>query len=378
MWGRGGAGRLGQGHERDRVTPLMVGELREIKVVGLAAGDAHSLALADDGRVYAWGAGGDGRLGFETPKQRVPRVVPGLEDVGIKDVLAGSSCSGVLSGSGVLYTWGNSDHGQLGHGDTQGVGVPTRVEALAEAGVVVVSADLGMAHAGAVSEDGEVYTWGSGESGKLGHGSESDVFVPTRVESISGALAITLGANHSMVLAAPGVIYAFGSNRMGQLGIGGSAGKGSTSELVPTKVLLPEGVLVKHVSSGWDHVAAVSSDDKLLTWGLGLSGRLGHGSESNFYQPTFVDVLNDKVVRTVEAGGSHTAATVVHGWVDDDETTQCMACKALFTFVRRRHHCRRCGGLFCGSCSSRKFPLLSLGFSEAVRVCDKCFTICTA
>ncbi|KNC55771.1 uncharacterized protein AMSG_11202 [Thecamonas trahens ATCC 50062] len=372
MWGRGGFGRLGQGHERNRVTPLMVGELRETKVVALAAGDAHTLALTDSNAVYAWGSGADGRLGFECAKKRTPKEVPAAGALDVTQVLCGAVSSAVVTAAGALYTWGSSDHGQLGHGDLTQVTEPKLVDALADAGVAVAFAAMGVSHTAAVTTDGRLYMWGSGESGKLGTGSEADALLPTLIDHLTDVKAVALGASHTVILLADGSVYACGSNRMGQLGIGA---KDVVQETRPVRVSLPDGLVVRHISSGNDHVAAVSADDKVLTWGLGLGGRLGHGSEANHWQPTFVELFNDKVVRTVECGGAHTAASVVHGWVDDGETKQCMACKSPFTFVRRRHHCRRCGGLFCGSCSSRKFPLLSLGFSEAVRVCDKCYSI---
>ena len=41
----------------------------------------------------------------------------------------------------------------------------------------------------------------------------------------------------------------------------------------------------------------------------------------------------------------------------------------------RQHHCRKCGGVYCNSCSSKKYPLLEAGFTEPVRVCDKCYVL---
>jgi len=38
-------------------------------------------------------------------------------------------------------------------------------------------------------------------------------------------------------------------------------------------------------------------------------------------------------------------------WIDDDTVTQCMNCKTTFTLTNRRHHCRKCGKIFCGDCS---------------------------
>ncbi|XP_067656716.1 lateral signaling target protein 2 homolog [Haliotis asinina] len=60
-------------------------------------------------------------------------------------------------------------------------------------------------------------------------------------------------------------------------------------------------------------------------------------------------------------------------WVPDEVSPLCMACRVPFTFVRRRHHCRNCGKIFCGRCSSNSVPLPHYGHAKPVRVCNRCF-----
>lgn len=60
-------------------------------------------------------------------------------------------------------------------------------------------------------------------------------------------------------------------------------------------------------------------------------------------------------------------------WIPDDQSAMCMSCKTPFTFVRRRHHCRNCGKIFCGRCSSNAVSLPHFGHSKPVRVCNRCF-----
>ncbi|NWT80579.1 ZFY16 protein, partial [Lanius ludovicianus] len=58
-------------------------------------------------------------------------------------------------------------------------------------------------------------------------------------------------------------------------------------------------------------------------------------------------------------------------WVPDSEAPNCMSCQAKFTFTKRRHHCRACGKVFCGSCCKRKCKLQYM--EKEARVCTGCY-----
>ena len=61
-------------------------------------------------------------------------------------------------------------------------------------------------------------------------------------------------------------------------------------------------------------------------------------------------------------------------WIKDDEVTMCMKCAVKFTALRRRHHCRACGDVVCGRCSSKKMPLHYVD-DKLNRVCDDCYLL---
>ncbi len=95
----------------------------------------------------------------------------------------------------------------------------------------------------------------------------------------------------------------------------------------------------------------------------------------------FVDPL---VRHGLKRPDTHAAAVLVHGfrWKHDSEKAACEGCGKEFTFVRRKHHCRRCGGLFCDACSSKKLNLAVALTGEnnataehvkKARVCDTCY-----
>eukprot|EP01096_Ripella_sp_DP13-Kostka_P013147 TRINITY_DN563_c0_g1_i8.p1 TRINITY_DN563_c0_g1~~TRINITY_DN563_c0_g1_i8.p1 ORF type:complete len:357 (+),score=152.42 TRINITY_DN563_c0_g1_i8:21-1091(+) len=60
-------------------------------------------------------------------------------------------------------------------------------------------------------------------------------------------------------------------------------------------------------------------------------------------------------------------------WDHDSCTTRCTECHDAFTTLNRRHHCRNCGKIFCGPCSTKRAFVKKFGFKKKVRVCGRCF-----
>jgi len=86
----------------------------------------------------------------------------------------------------------------------------------------------------------------------------------------------------------------------------------------------------------------------------------------------------DKCIRDLlQKSGKTAASEHAAVWVPDSEANTCMVCrKSQFTIVNRRHHCRKCGAVVCGACSSRKYLLPSQS-SKPLRVCDSCYEALT-
>lgn len=62
-------------------------------------------------------------------------------------------------------------------------------------------------------------------------------------------------------------------------------------------------------------------------------------------------------------------------WMPDDWVTTCKACTQAFNIIRRRHHCRRCGLIFCHQCSNNFVALKCFGYAKPVRVCNTCLLL---
>ncbi|XP_065887674.1 myotubularin-related protein 2-like isoform X2 [Dysidea avara] len=73
---------------------------------------------------------------------------------------------------------------------------------------------------------------------------------------------------------------------------------------------------------------------------------------------------------TITQQASKVSSMVV--WASDDQVSECKSCRKEFTVIRRKHHCRACGDIFCNQCSSQQHSLPHLGYPAPVRVCDGC------
>lgn len=195
---------------------------------------------------------------------------------------------------GQLYTWGLGKAGQLGQGATLGMlAIPTIVTSLRDAGYKAARVSCGFHHTLIIGVpeysprvfSTSIFACGWGEHGRLGVGDEEQYAEPTMVEFPEPfhALDISAGEQHSLASSGRQGAYAWGSNTMGQLGVCNPA----TTEmaLTPTKIPIPEGMLIKRIAAGGRHSAAITRCGRLLTWGWGEDGQLGHGNEKSTYLP---------------------------------------------------------------------------------------------
>lgn len=242
-WGLGSYGALGTRSEGDGLTPQevwfpdeMEGD-RSVRIKQVAAGSKHSMALDTDGNVYAWGHGGNGRLGHSRDvlgdaaqvgqnsysAQLVPKRVntfPEEAKGNIVYIAAGESHSAAVDQLGVLYTWGQGTYGRLGHGMTLEVSVPTKVESLG--GVAISQVALGLMHSVATTQKGLLHAWGKGPA--TGLDSPPHVIVTTPQEVVfreehrgSPVYQIAAGPLHTAVLLRNGSLFCFGSASEGRI-----------------------------------------------------------------------------------------------------------------------------------------------------------------
>ncbi|NTU69716.1 hypothetical protein HGB13_02755 [bacterium] len=265
IWGCGynDSGQLGDGSNTSRNTPVRVYDVNLNNAVFLASGGMHSLAINSNGSIYGWGHNTSGQLGNGgTTSQNRPYIVSGSL-TGISSVYAGLFHSIALKNDGAVYAWGGNSTGQLGINSTDS---NRTAPALLSGISSVKSVATGGYHTLALKNDGTVYAWGANNYGQLGAtttdtcGGWSCTRSPILIPGLNNIVAITAGQFHSLAIKADGTVYAWGQNLAGQLGDGTDVNKS-----IPTKVLTLSSVI--SISAGAWHSAAVKSDGSVWVWG---------------------------------------------------------------------------------------------------------------
>jgi alpha-tubulin suppressor-like RCC1 family protein len=150
-------------------------------------------------------------------------------------------------------------------------------------GVVVRAVAAGDTHSLALGWDGRVYSWGENECGQLGHGDELNRPLPTLVEGLEGVRDITTAGQHSLAVTHSGDVFHWGS----------SLQLGAEDLFRPVVVQGFGGVRVRRISAEWKFVFAIGEAGELFSRGHGEYWRLGHGDTQDQPSPKCVEALRD-------------------------------------------------------------------------------------
>ena len=275
--GAGWLGRLGHGDEGALATPRRVAGLAHVRAVQVAAGGFHSLVVTAAGGVYSFGDGGDAALGHgDRANQLAPRRVGGLlADARVCQVSAGGGHSLAVDEDGMLYAWGSGAGGRLGLGEARAGDQLSPAAVALPGGARIAQASAGNYHSLAVDRRGFLYSFGYGMYGG-GHGDEERRWTPTRVAALEDTRvrAAAAGAFHSVVLTEASAVLTCGSGSHGQLGHGDEADR-----LVLTAVAALAGEVVAEVAAGGCHtVVRLAGSGALRAFGDNACGQLGTGA----------------------------------------------------------------------------------------------------
>jgi alpha-tubulin suppressor-like RCC1 family protein len=196
----------------------------------------------------------------------------------------------VTSGDRQLYTYGYGECGPLGHGDEVSLVEPTQVLFFStNESLRVQHVSCGREHTMVVTLNGDLYGFGWAEAGRIGNGEIGSVFVPTKVETLKEKIkSLSCGREHTLALSQRGGIYAFGA------GFGGRIGNGEEDDVELPVVINPldpsHETEVVAVDAGECHSCALTSKGQVFTWGFGSYGALGSGDRSNRLRPELISL----------------------------------------------------------------------------------------
>ena len=214
-WGYNMNGQLGIGTTAESHNPVQIGEDDDWTAV--SAGWLHTMAIKDDGTLWAWGSNLEGQLGTGT--QGTITKIP--EQVGSDDdwmtVSAGGKHTVAIKDDGTLWAWGVNDSGQLGIGEGEADSdIPIRIGT--DDDWTMISA--GQYHNVAAKDDGTLWVWGYNQHGQFGNGTKISCETPTQMGIEDDWTMVSAGYLRTMMIKDDGTLWACGSNSYGQLGDG--------------------------------------------------------------------------------------------------------------------------------------------------------------
>lgn len=256
-------GQLGDGNSGANLnssTPVQVAGLDQVRAVSV--GQEHSVALREDGSVWAWGLNDAGQLGTGLGGQSAtPVMITGLAN--IIDVAAGDYHTLALDENGTVWGWGNNGNGQVGNGTNVQAATPVHITGLSN----VIAIAAGSGHSMALLDDGTIWAWGHNGAGQLGTNSFSSQQSPVQVTGIDKVKAIACGGLHSLAVRGDGTVWAWGSNSTGQLGDGTY-----NLRLTPVQSSIAN---VVSVAAGNSNSRALKADGSVWSWGYTYAGSGG-------------------------------------------------------------------------------------------------------
>lgn len=224
-----------------------------------AAGYTHTIALKDNGSIWAWGQNDKGQLGIGNTLSQSTPVLIGTEASWVW-VGAGNKFSVALKADGTLWTWGANDLGQLGNGTTANTALPAQVGTDADWSQVAVEGY----HIIAVKTNGTLWAWGLNLNKQLGDNTGVNKTQPVQIGTDSNWLKPGAGVFHSAAIKTDKTLWTWGNNGYGQLGSGSYA---FFEFNFPVKVSLDTNW--SNLSLGAETTLAVKENNSL--WGSGAN-----------------------------------------------------------------------------------------------------------
>jgi len=327
-WGNNDEGGLGRitACEEDN---FECGEVKIIgKVVQISAGDCHTIALTDDGKVFAWGCFRDnnGPIGLIEKGEIQKTPIQILENIPVVKVASGNNHLALLTYDGFVYTAGCGEVGQLGRlheafacrdaRNRKGIEnllTPLPIKVFKSRKMVTFD-DVwagGLASFARAKETGDVYAFGLNNYNQLGDEDTNAKYQPILLKDFNGKTwsSISSGQHHSLAIDGDGVAYSFGRHEYGRLGIEDL--KHDLKKPTPITELAEKKAI--GISAGECVSIVVCDDGSAYGFGMGTNQQLAQGDDEDRLTPTQLagKQLQERKVISASAGGQHTVILAV-------------------------------------------------------------------
>lgn len=311
------------------------------KIVMTSIGVDHSLALDEDGNVWAWGYNTYGQLGDNTKESKTSPVCV-KPSVKFKYISAGSQYSLAIDIAGNIWAWGYNWAGQLGNGSTYSHSFPSKIETTVKFSKV----SAGWSYVLAIDVNGNLWAWGSNDRFEFGNGTATNsrkpiliptdvkfkevnaslyslgidaegklyewgniYSTPTHIRTEKRFLTVDEGSRHCIGLEENGSLFTWGTNDYGQLGnvvnfFNDYSAQTNTS------------IKFKSVSAGEFYSMAIDDSGAIWAWGFNAYGQHGSGVAAGSLSP--IKIESDVKFVSISTGKNNTLAV--------DESGQLWSC----------------------------------------------------
>lgn len=323
-WGDNFYGQLGTAPGGEEFAPIQIGT--DTNWSKVACGMFFSIAIKSDSTLWGWGSNAYGQVNELDPNNFVQGPTMISTDSTWAEVVCGDAHSLALTADGKLYGWGFNFNGTVGNGNS-GAGSEAVLQQIA-IGETWISIAAGDAHSMAVRSDNTLWTWGASSDGQLGNGVlYSQNSLPAQIGTDTDWLKVFCGEFFSFGIKTNGTLWAWGANGYGQLGIGNNE-----QQLVSVQVGTANDWIT--AEGGREHVIALKENDYAMTWGRNTFGTLGNGtgdgidvhsnvpidllcgpvgiaeSTSNYYISLYPNPANDRINFTLPHGEQVVLASI--------------------------------------------------------------------
>ncbi len=279
MWGLNDHGQVGSGTTGKQLTPVKILDNMKSVVVAYADGsqNGYTAAISEDDSLYMWGNNFHGQIGNDTyADQLLPvKILDDVESVKIVNDNINNGCAyvGAILKNDDLYMWGGNFCGQLGNGTNKSNIIPKLV--LKNVKSIYTYYSL----VGAILTDGSLYIWGG--TGKIlsGWGNDGSSYgtgltkTPKKVSDIGHVKTFASDGRIHQIVTENGDLYMWGSNTYGEIG----NGKGGKDEKQDSPIKILENVELS--IAGYNTYGAITKKGSIYMWGKNSYGQVGDGTK---------------------------------------------------------------------------------------------------